>query len=220
MLTTYLLRYTPTLFEWAMILLPLTIYLIWLGFEVGRKKHPYVLNGVWDTLLLVMALSGILCLGPPTWLISRFAIQGWGAYAVAYAIYLLVVSLLSLWWIRSGRRSLVIYNIDPGAFQATFQPILDTSGMKFQMTPGHVSFEGQKLLIDLEPTPSLFCVTLSWAGDAQLWNRIEESLRSALSDLQTTRNPAGALIPLYAAVLLSFIAASTVLFVWYLAFIF
>src|SRR5437870_2393242 len=51
-LTWYLLRITPSLFEWAMILLPLTLYLLWLGFEVGRKKQPYVLTGTLDTLLL------------------------------------------------------------------------------------------------------------------------------------------------------------------------
>lgn len=220
MLTNYLLRLTPSLFEWAMMLLPLTVYLIWLGFEVGRKKRPYVLSGWWDTMLLIMALSGLLLLGPLTWVISRFAEYGFGVYGLAYAIYLLVIALLCWYWVMARRQSLVVYNIDPTAFQQVLRPIIDNLGKRYQMTPGHIAIEGQQLLIDLEPSPRLFCVTLCWAGDGTIWRKIETALFSSLEAVHTQRNPAGAIIPLYAALLLSFISLSTVLYVWYLAFIF
>ena len=77
-----------------------------------------------------------------------------------------------------------------------------------------------QLVLELESTPSLYCVTVSWRGDAKLWDKVEEQLRSKLADVQTQRNPAGALIPLYAAMLLSFVSMSTVLYMWYLAFMF
>jgi len=219
-LTWFLLRITPSLFEWAMMLLPLTIYLLWLGFEVGRKKQPYVLKGSTDTLLLVFALSGFLLLGPSTWLISRYAQAGWSTYLIAYAIYLLVVGALCLFWMRSRRHSLVVYNIDPNAFQLAFRPILDGLSIKYQMTPGRIALEGQQLVLDMEATPSLYCVTVAWAGDAGLWLKIEQLLRAAMETLHTERNPAGAIIPLYASVLLCFISMSTVMFAWYYAFIF
>jgi len=219
-LTWFLLRITPSLFEWAMILLPLTIYLLWLGFEVGRMKKPYVLSGWFDTLLLILGLSGFLLLGLATWLIARYAQAVSGTYLLAYGIYLIVVIGLCIWWMRGRRQSLVIYNIDPHAFQLAFRPILDGLGIKYQMTPGRIALEGQQLVLDMEATPSLFCVTVEWTGDAALWNRIEQPLRAAMGSLHTERNPAGAILPLYASLMLCFTSLSTVLFVWYYAFMF
>jgi hypothetical protein len=219
-LTTILLRITPTLFEWAVILLPLTVYLLWLGFEVGRKRHPHVLSGTRDTFLLVLALSGFLFIGPFSWVISRFAESGVKTYALAYAAYFVIIGLLCFWWMKSRAQSLVVYNIDPNAFQLVFRPILDNLNMNYQMTPGRIALAGQQLLIDFEATTALYCVTMSWVGDASLWKRIESSLRSALAEINTDRNPAGAIVPLYAALLLCFVTMSTVLFVWYFAFIF
>lgn len=219
-LTWFLLNITPPLFEWAMILLPLTIYLLWLGFEVGRKKQPYVLSGQFDTLLLALALSGFLLLGPATWLIARYAQAGWSNYLIAYAVYFLIVTGLCALWIRSRKQSLVVYNIDPNVFQHTFRLILDSLRIKYQMTPGRIALEGQQLVLDMEATPSLYCVTVSWFGDATAWKKVEQALHTALGALHTERNPAGAIIPLYASLLLCFISMSTVMFVWYYAFMF
>lgn len=215
-----LLRVTPTLFEWAMILLPLTLYLIWLGFEVGRKKQPYVLTGRQDTFLLMLGLSGFVLIGPATWVIAHYAQGGLATYLVAYGIYLVAVLLLCLGWLHSRRRSLVVYNIDPQAFQMVFRPILDGVGIRYQMTPGRIALDGQQLVLDVEATPSFYCVTVEWTGDRMLWNKLEQLLREALQGVHTERNPAGAVIPLYASVLLCYISMSTVLFVWYWAFMF
>lgn len=219
-MTALLLRITPSLFEWAMILLPLTIYLLWLGFEVGRKKQPYILSGKIDTWLLLFALSGFFLIGPFSWIISRAAEKGFATYATAYAVYLAVLFLLAMLWLRSRTKSLVIYNIEATAFERVFRQLLEGLAVPYQMIPGHVSFNNQQLLVDIDPTPSLFCVTLKWNGDKSLWTPLENSLRTALVNVTTERNPAGALIPLYAAVFLCFISMSTVLYVWYLAFVF
>lgn len=219
-ITSFLLRSAPAFFEWAMMLLPLTIYLLWLGFEVGRKKQPYYLTGRQDALLLFLALSGLLLLGPPTWVIARFASGGSTRYFIAFTIYALVVVVLGWLWIRSRRQGLVIYNIEPSVFATSAKPALDSLGMSYQMTPGRISLGQQQLLIDLEPTPSLYCVTLSWEGDAALWSKLEAGLRDSLAEVTTTRNPAGAFIPLYGAVMLCFISMSTVIFVWYYAYLF
>ncbi|MBL8822989.1 MAG: hypothetical protein JNJ77_10410 [Planctomycetia bacterium] len=219
-MTALLLRITPSLFEWALILLPLTIYLLWLGFEVGRKKQPYVLTGKSDTWLLLFALSGFFLIGPFTWIISRTAEKGFSTYAIAYAIYLAVLILLAMLWLRSRKQSLVIYNIEATAFERVFRQALDSISVPYLMVAGHISFNNQQLLIDIDPTPSLFCVTLKWNGDKALWTPLENSLRTAMLNVTTERNPAGALIPLYAAVFLCFISMSTVLYVWYLAFVF
>lgn len=219
-LSDFLVRITPTLFECSMILLPLTLYMMWLGFEIGRKKQPYVLSGSKDAWLLFLALSGFFFIGPPTWLIARFAPAGQTSYFVAYAIYAVLVLLLAWWWVKSRKQSLVVYNIDPHTFEHLAKSIFDELGVPYQMTPGRVAFAGQQLILDLEPTPSLYCVTVSWAGDRTLWNKIESALVSELADVSTSRNPAGALLPLYAAMFLCFITMSVVLFIWYWAFMF
>jgi len=219
-LASILVRITPTLFECSLILLPLTLYLMWLGFEIGRKKQPYVLSGTTDTWLLFLALSGFLFLGPPTWVIARFAPSGPGRYFLIYAIYVATVLLLAWWWVKSRSQSLVVYNIDPQAFEQAAKPLFDRLEVPYQMTPGRVAFAGQQLVLDLEPTPSLYCVTLSWTGDRALWKKLEAALTSELNHISTTRNPAGALLPLYAAMFLCFVTMSVVLFVWYWAFLF
>jgi hypothetical protein len=219
-LSAFLVRITPTLFEWAMILAPLTFYLMWLGFEVGRKKHPHVMTGTRDAWLLFLALAGFLFLGPPSWIIARYGFGGWGTYSVAYVVYAAIVLLVAWWWAAGRRRSLVVYNIDPALFETVSRPLFEKLGVPFQMTPGRVAFGGQQLVLDLEPTPSLFCVTISWQGDTELWKRLETSLRTELAEVSTSRNPAGALLPLYAAMFLCYITMSVVLFVWYWAFMF
>jgi hypothetical protein len=217
-ITFYLLRVAPTLMEWALILFPLALYLIWLGFDVSRRKRPTILTGTRDTTLLVLALSGFFLLGPPTWMLDRFAQVNWKSYLIAYGVYLLVLGFLAWTWIVARRQSLVIYCIEPDVFPQHMREALDELGEPCVITPGRIAVGKNRLLIDLEASPMLYCITLSWTGEAELWTALETRLRAGLEGLPTRGNPAGRLLPMWAAVVLMFCSLSTVIFVWYLAF--
>lgn len=65
--------------------------------------------GYRNSWLLFLALSGFFFIGPPTWLIARFAPSGQGRYFLAYAIYVVLVLLLAWWWVKSRKQSLVVF---------------------------------------------------------------------------------------------------------------
>ena len=203
-----------------MMLLPLTLYLIWLGFEIGRRRNPVVFSGTLDGWLLFLGLSGLLFLGPATWVISRFALEGPTTYFLAYAVYAFVVLVVAWRLIRTRRNSLVIYNVDPMEFEKISFSIFDEMGSPYQTFPHQVVFGEQTLVLYFDPSYSLYCMCIHWHGDEALWRKIEGRIREVLKDIVTTRNPAGAILPIYAAILLCFITISVVLFVWYWAFIF
>jgi hypothetical protein len=218
-ITFYLLRVAPTLMEWAVILFPLAVYLIWLGFDVSRRKRPTVLSGARDTKLLILALSGFFLIGPPTWILDRFAQTGWKSYVVGYGSYVVVLFFLAWSWVHLRRQSLVIYCIDPEAFPPIMRQVLDDLGEPYQVTPGRIAVDRNKLVLDLEASPTLYCVTVKWSGEAEVWASVESRLRTALVNVQTRNNPAGGLLPLYAGVTLMFCSLSTVIFVWYCAYL-
>lgn len=216
--TNFLTRIAPSLMEWALILFPLALYLVWLGFDVSRRRRPLVLRGTWDTTLLILALSGFFLIGPPTWVLDRYAQVGWKSYAVGYGVYLVVLGFLAWAWVQSRRRSLVIYCIDPEVFPQHLRQALDESGEPYQITPGRIAVAASKLIIDLDASATLHCVTLNWVGDADLWNTLEGRLRTAVERLETRNNPAGAILPLWAGLALLYCSLSTVIFVWYMAY--
>lgn len=214
----FLVRVAPPLMEWAVILFPLALYLIWLGFDVCRRKQPAVIRGSKDAALLALALSGFFLIGPPTWVLDRYAQVGWKSYAVGFAIYLVVLGFLAWAWVQSRRRSLVIYSIDPEVFPPLIRQALDETGEKYQITPGRLALGANKLVIDLAASPSMYCVTLSWVGDEATWLALESKLRGMVVTVETKNNPAGAIIPLWAGLALMYCSMSTVIFVWYLAY--
>jgi hypothetical protein len=61
----------------------------------------------------------------------------------------------------------------------------------------------------------LYCLTLSWTGETELWRQLEPTLFAKLQELETAGNPAGAILPLWGGMALLFVSLSTVLFGWY-----
>jgi hypothetical protein len=217
---TYVLsRLAPVLFEWAVMLFPLAIYLLWLGFGVGRSAHPVILSGVRDTIYLALSLSGFVLVGPPTWLLERFARMDLNWYILAYVVYLLLV--LSLLWIWMSRRSksLVIYSINPESFTPLVLQRLTALGLPYQVTPGRIAVTEGRLVVNVHASALLYTLTLAWEGEEALWNQIRLNLVGDVKALETSQNPAGALLPLWGGLVLLFVSLSSVIFGWYWAYI-
>jgi hypothetical protein len=211
-------RLAPVLFEWAVMLFPLAVYLLWLGFGVGRSAHPVILSGVRDTIYLALALSGFALIGPPTWLLERFARMSLNWYLFVYAIYLLLLTALLWTWISKRRKSLLVYSINPEAFSPLMIRQLDALGLPYQVIPGKIAVAEGRLVLDLRASTLLYTLTLTWTGDETLWNQIRPGLLSDLRLLATSQNPAGAILPLWGGLILLFVSLSSVIFGWYWAY--
>lgn len=211
-------RLAPLLVEWAAMLFPLAIYLLWLGFGVSRNLHPVILSGVRDTIYLALALCGFVVIGPPTWLLERFARINLSWYLIAYGVYLLLVLSLLWVWISKRRKSLVIYSINPEAFPVLLTQRLAGLGLPHQITPGRVAVAESRLTLNVYSSTNLYTVTINWTGEEALWQQIRPDLLRDVKALETSHNPAGAILPLWGGLVLLFVSLSSVIFAWYWAY--
>jgi len=211
-------RLAPLLFEWAVMLFPLAIYLLWLGFSVGRSAHPVILSGARDTLYLALALSGFALIGPPTWLLERFARMDMNWYIFAYAIYVLLILGLLWAWISRRRQCLVIYSINSEVFLPLITQQVAALSLPYQVTPGRIALGEGRLVINVHLS-TLYTLTLTWTGEEALWSQLCPGLVKEIKALETSQNPAGALLPLWGGIVLLFVTMSSVIFGWYWAYL-
>jgi hypothetical protein len=207
-------RFAASIMELAVMLVPLTVYLLLLGLGVNRARRPTVVAGPWSFALLLLGLSGLLFLGPPSWIAHLLRPRGEYAYWLAYGIYFLGVLLLSLSLCMRQRRTLVVYNIDPEQFSAVLQEVLANLQLEFAHTPGRVSIEKGKLLMDIEVSYLWQNACLNWQGhEGDTRGRVESTLRQALKSVESGANPASLLLTLLAVVIVSFQVLAITVFV-------
>jgi hypothetical protein len=210
-------RIAPHAFEWAVLLLPVTLYLLILGMGVNRRRHPVVVRGDRNFAALFLALSGVLLLGPPSWIVHPFRHWSDAAYAVAFGVYVAFVLVIAWVLIRRQRNTLVIYNLDPKHLPDLLQSVLDQSGVPYQVTPGRVALLHGRQVLDIEAAVLWHSATLTWkGGDEGLRQMVEGRLRKALAEVVTVNNPAATILTLWGTLLASFLTAATMLFMWYL----
>jgi hypothetical protein len=186
-------------------LAPLAVYLLWLAF-VTRRHRPTVVSGQWDFVGLVAGLSGFVFFGGGLvlslvqsnvryWMRGNFESlrAAWGQEKVTWTILALLYVLLVVIWIATAlaarRRSLVVYNIDPAAFEATLSEI-------FEQLNRPVERRGN-LWISSVPVAEVDrfiagrTVTLRWVGeDRLLFQDVERLLREAVRNVVPDENPA------------------------------
>jgi hypothetical protein len=215
------LRLTRTVFEywvanameWAVILLPLAIYLLVIGLGVNRRRHPVVMSGVWSFLGLLLGLSGFLLIGPPSWGVHLFSWWGPVAYWLGYLLYLVLLGGLGYWLITRQRQVTVIYNIDPGLFAEVLQDVLAETGLTYSATPGRVAFAQGQVVLDLETSYFWSNVTLHWHGDSTaIRQAVEPPLARALEAVVTGAGTAAYLLTAAAVVLLAYVLLASGMF--------
>lgn len=201
--------------EWGLILLPLAVYLLVLGLGINRQRRPVLITGPRNMLGVLLALSGFLLLGPPSWVAQFFLKYGPKGYWSAYAAYLLVLGLLCWWLIRRQRDRLVIYNIEPALFAEVLEDALRETEVRYSATPGRIALAQGRLVLDIEPSFLLHNVSLRWHGkDESLRRTIEAKLIDALAGVESHFNPAASLLSMFGFILLSFTVFAALLFYW------
>jgi hypothetical protein len=186
-------------------LAPLLLYLLWLSYAT-RRDRPTVLTGPWDFAILLTGLSGFILFGGGLLLFLmqsnvRFLIRGnfealrdaWAkeylAWVITILLYFLFVIGGSTLTMQSRRRSLVIYNIDPGAFEVALTEVFEQLGRAVERR-GNL-FVGGMPLCEVDAFAGGRTVTLRWVSeDALLYQEVERQLREAVQPLAPVDNPA------------------------------
>ena len=185
-------------------LAPLALYLLWLS-VLNRKRRPTVVPGGWDFAALCGGLSGFVLFGGGLVLsllqsnvryIFRGNMEGlraaWGQEQFAWLAvaggYLFVVVGGGLLTLALRRRSLVVYNVEPGAFEAAVAEVFDHLGRA--VTRKGNLWSSPDPLFELDPFPAGKSVSLRWLGaDDRLFEEVARNLRPAVADLAPADNP-------------------------------
>jgi hypothetical protein len=162
---------------------PLAVYLyvvaIW---QSGR--HPRVVAGVWDYVLLLFGVGGLVLFGPLGWLLVTQAAPGrptvlhW--LALASALGLLAVPFLP----RAFRR-IVIYNIDPATLDSALRETLESIAGSFVKTVRGYDDASQRRGLDLEIHPWMRTAVVETHGNGAeplaktLLHGLDERLRQS-----------------------------------------
>ena len=185
-------------------LAPLALYLLWLA-VLNKKRRPTVVPGGWDFAALCGGLSGFVLFGGGLVLTllqsnARYlfrrnleALRGaWEqeqtAWLAVAGCYLFVVVGGGLLTLSLRRRSLVIYNVEPGAFETAVAEMFDHMGRA--VTRSGNLWSGPGPLFELEPFAAGKSVSLRWVGDDdRLFEEVVRNLRPAVADLAPAVNP-------------------------------
>ena len=118
-------------------LLPIGFYCLVLA-SINRRSRPLLVNGLWDTIGLIFALSGFFLITMPM-LLSEFvaraftlgdsALDAWMQHWILFIGYLLLLfcgcAFVILW---RGRKTL-IYNVDVAQFSKALERTLTSVGL-------------------------------------------------------------------------------------------
>ncbi len=184
-------------------LIPLAMYLAWLA-QITRRDHPTAVSGPWDFAGLALGLSGFLLFGGGMvlsllqsnfryWMRGNFEalraawIQERVTWSLLVFCYLaLVVGGVGL-ALLARRRSLVVYNVEPAAFETLLTEVLEQLGRPVERR-GKL-WVGGVPLFELDTFEGGRTVTLRWVSDDEhLFEDLSRHLRSALATHPTAEN--------------------------------
>lgn len=183
---------------------PLAVYLYWLS-KITRRLRPTVISGAWDFVGLLAGLSGFILFGGGLvvsllqsnfryWMRGNFnALRNqpdsdqivWVLVAGGYL--LLVFGLVAL-GLASRRRSLVIYNVEPAAFETILAEVCEHLNRPVERR-GNVWASGEPLF-ELDRFPRGRTVTLRWlSSNLALFQDVDRLVREAVRPLAPEENP-------------------------------
>lgn len=186
-------------------LIPLAMYLWWLS-QITRREHPKPIAGPWDFAGLLLGLSGFIVFGGGLLLTlcqSNFRywmrgnaeafrsawIQERVTWMILVAFYLLVVAGIAGLTLLARRRTIVVYNVEPAAFEALLTEVFDHLGRPTERRGRQ--WVGGAPLCELDTFEGGRTVTLRWVSDdVRLFEEVDRQLRAALATHSTGDNPA------------------------------
>jgi hypothetical protein len=186
-------------------LIPLALYFWWLS-QITRRERPKPISGSWDFAGLLLGLSGFIVFGGGLLLTlcqSNFRywmrgnaealrsawIQERVTWMILVAFYLLVVAGIAGLTLLARRRTIVVYNVEPAAFEALLTEVFDQLGRPIERRGRQ--WVGGAPLCELDTFEGGRTVTLRWVSDdVRLFEEVDRQLRAALATHSTGDNPA------------------------------
>lgn len=186
-------------------LIPLALYLWWLS-QVTRRDHPKPISGTWDFAGLLLGLSGFVVFGGGLVLTlcqSNFrywmrgnveALRGaWIQERVTWMLlvgcYLLFVAVIAALTLAARRRTVVVYNVEPAAFESLLTEVFDQLGRPVERR-GKL-WVGGAPLCEVDTFEGGRTAVLRWVSDdTRLFEEVDRQLRAALATHSTGDNPA------------------------------
>jgi hypothetical protein len=186
-------------------LIPLAMYLLWLA-QITRREHPKPIAGSWDFAGLLLGLSGFIIFGGGLLLTLfqsnfRYWMRGnvealraaWIQERVTWMLlvgcYLVVVIGWALLILVARRWSLVVYNIEPPAFESMLVEVFEQLGKPVERR-GKL-WASDVPLCEVDTFEGGRTVTLRWvSNDVRLFEDVTRLLRAALATHPTGDNPA------------------------------
>jgi hypothetical protein len=170
-----------------------------------RRDRPTAISGTWDFVGVLVALSGFIIVGGGlvlTLLQSNFrywmrgnaeAIRSawiqesttWMMFVIFYLVAVIGCSTLIL---LARRRTLVVYNVEPAAFEMALVEVFDHLGCAVDRR-GRL-WTGTTPFCEVDTFSAGRTVTLSWLSeDKRLFEEVIRQLRGALATQVTAENP-------------------------------
>jgi hypothetical protein len=187
-------------------LIPLAMYLLWLA-QITRRGRPTPVSGPWDFAGLVMGLSGFIVFGGGLLLTLfqsnfRYWMRGnmealraaWIQERVTWSLfvtfYLAVVFGGIALTFLARRRTLVVYHVEPAAFETALVEVFEQLGRPIERR-GKLWASGDIPLCTVDTFEAGQTVTLRWvSNDLRLYEDVTRMLRAALATQSSGDNPA------------------------------
>ena len=210
-------RVAPYAMEWTCILFPLTVYLLYLAMRVHARRSPLLMTGKHNALQLILASSGVLLLGPPTWMLAWLFRYGWMAYGIGYGIYLFWIIYLTWLFIQKQSRQYVIMRVPPQCVQPLFEKVTQSLARTFNMENKQIRWPEADLTLTVDVRPFWHTVQLRFQGSGQMVEKeCIEAIHAELLQIDDPSLLAHYVLTLWGGLFLLFHVMSVVLFTWYL----
>ncbi len=186
---------------------PLAIYLLLLG-AINLSRRPLLVTGGRDFIVLGLAVSGLVIIGPmelffPIMAASVYGAVVWGLLIGLYGMCLILVVLVL-------RPRLVIYNISSEELRPILSQLLVEMDPEARWAGDSVVLPNLGVQMRMELVVSTRNVSLIANGprqDSAGWNRLERELSAALRQVEVARNPRA-----LSLVLASFLLAGSIVY--------
>jgi hypothetical protein len=170
---------------------PLAIYLVLVGMLNLRRK-PYLMTGTREAMLVGLALSGLMVIGPMELFFPQQAANQFGPYI--WIMLLLFYLLVVLLWILISRPRLVAYNISSAQLRALLAEAAGKLDPDVRWAGDSLTLPRLNVQLFVDGFDAMRNVSLIGTGGDQSytnWRRLEGALRDVFREITVPRNPRG-----------------------------